>query len=166
MSRLADTLDVVAVAGINPNLFTPTNEEGHCCDCPGLEGRRLASRRGIALVVRFSFRDRQLDSRRQRHIQDLVTIEQEFELLALAHILRGIADDISLHLRLLVGLLIHEMELVAVAVEEGYLFVFEACLLEALPGHHRLDRRRACTHISQREPYECSPASLLDVVVL
>src|SRR5215207_1993895 len=120
--RSSDPRQVFVGARVHPYSVADVDEKRHLYHDPGLQSSRLVPACGrISLEARVCLGDLEINVRRRLNADDLPVRREHGDRSALDDVPRGLADDIDGHGNLLVGVRVHEVEQVSIAVEVRHL---------------------------------------------
>src|SRR5581483_4737815 len=130
--------DVLARASVDLEPVTGVHEQRHLHDEAGLHRRRLAGAgHAVALDARLGLAHGELDGGGQVDADDLVAVRLQHHRRPVDDVAGGIAERRRRDVALLVRLVVHEHEVVAVAVEELHLPLVDDRLVDLLTGAER-----------------------------
>src|SRR5665213_648236 len=147
--------------------FTGSDEQRDLHDESSLESRGLScARYTVSLDTGLGLGDRQLDRRGQFHSNDLVVVQDQHRLASLFEIFGRLAKALGGHRHLVVGRLVHEDVVVAVAVQVLRVALVHHRLLQAFVRPVRALDDGPGTGVAQLGAHERATLARLDVLEL
>src|SRR5450759_5014700 len=135
ISVISGPLHVFAGSGVDLDPIALVDEQGHRHRQPGLQRRRLRGPgRGVALEAGVGCGHLEIDGGGQFDPDRLVLVGQNGDLGAVFEVFEGVTKGRGRQRYLVVGLGVHEVVLVAVAIEILHVSLLDAYLGEALLG--------------------------------
>jgi hypothetical protein len=154
-------------AGVDLDLLARLDEQRHLDHEPGLERRRLArARHAVALHARLGLRDGELDRGGELGGDDRTLVHVQDGGVALLEVVDRAAEVLGGHVELVVGLVVHEHEGVALAVEVLHLALVDDRERHLLVGAERALEHRAARHLLELGAHDGAALARLHVLEL
>ena len=165
--RPSDPGLVLAGARVDADRVAGLHEDRHDDHQPGLGRRVLAGTRlGVAGEAGLGLGDDQLDGHRQFDADRLALVAGPIERHPVLEVVRGLTELPRGQHELVVRVAVHEVVVVAVAVEELDGALLHRRARPARPGLERALDRLAALDVAQRDAHLGRAAAHLDVVVV
>ena len=142
--------EVLPGSGVDLDALARFDEQWHLHDEARLQSGRLAGTRdAIALHTRFGLGDGELDRGGKLHPDDARLVHHQDGGVAFLQVVHRTAEIGRLHVQLVVGLVVHEDQRVALTVE-----VLHLALVDHRERHLLVGAERALHHRAARDPLE------------